>query len=90
MFSAAEHGEFTGTIFIDLTKAFDFVDRYLLLDKLYSIGLSFNAIKWFSSYLHNRKQCVVLNGFQSDFLTQQCGVPQGSTLGPLQFFNLCK
>ena len=63
VYSAAEHGELTGAIFIDLTKAFDFVDRYLLLDKLCNIGLSYNAVKWFSSYLHNRKQCVVLNGF---------------------------
>lgn len=85
VFSAAENGELTGAIFIDLSKAFDFVDRYLLLDKLYNIGLSLNAVQWFSSYLHNRKQCVVLNGYQSDFLTQQCGVPQGSTLGPLLF-----
>lgn len=46
---AAGKGEITGSIFIDLTKAFDFVDRYLLLDKLYNIGLSKNAILFFSS-----------------------------------------
>jgi len=28
----------TGAIFIDLTKVFDLVDHYILLDKLYNIG----------------------------------------------------
>ncbi len=43
------------------------IDRYILLDKLHAIGLSENAIMWFNSYLHNRKQCVVLNGNKSVF-----------------------
>ena len=52
----------TGAIFVDLSKAFDLVDHYLLLDKLYSAGLSGSALLWFNSYLHNRKQCVVTQG----------------------------
>ena len=63
----------------------DLVDHYLLLDKLYSVGLSRNTLLWFNAYLHNRKQCVVLQGNNSDTLIQQRGVPQGSTLGPLLF-----
>ncbi len=85
---AANIGELTGAILMDLTKAFDFVDRYLLLDKLHAIGLSDNAVLWFNSYLHNHKQCVVLHGNKSDLLIQQRGVPQGSTLGPLLFSML--
>lgn len=49
------------------------------------MGLSKNALLWFNSYLHNRKQCVVLQGHKSEFYVQQRGVPQGSTLGPLLF-----
>lgn len=71
--------------FFDLTKAFDLVDHYLLLDKPHAIGLSENAILWFNSFLHNRKQCVVLHGSRSDMLIQQRVVPKGSTLGPLLF-----
>lgn len=44
MFSAVENGEPTGAIFIDLVKAFDLVDHYLLIDKLNNIGLSLNAV----------------------------------------------
>ena len=85
VFCAADNGDAKGAIFIDLTEAFDFVDRYLLLDKLHAIGLSENAVLWYNSYLHNRKQCVVLHENKSDLLIQQRGVPQGSTLGPLLF-----
>lgn len=85
VFSSFDGGQLTGAIFIDLSKAFDMVDHYLLLDKLYSIGLNQNALLWFNAYLHNRRQCVVFQGFQSDYLIVEKGVPQGSTLGPLLF-----
>ena len=68
IFSASDSGDLTGAIFIDLKKAFDVVDHYLLLDKLYAIGFSQNVLLWFNSYFHNRKQCVVLQGCKSDFL----------------------
>ena len=68
IFSASDSGDLTGAIFIDLKKAFDLVDHYLLLDKLYAIGFSQNVLLWFNSYFHNRKQCVVLQGCKSDFL----------------------
>lgn len=70
---------------IDLTKAFDLVDHYILLGKLYSIGLSEQSILWFNSYLHFRRQCVLFNGALSQFVVMERGVPQGSCLGPLLF-----
>ena len=85
VFSSFGDSMSTGAIFIDLSKAFDMVDHYLLLDKLYAIGLSRQALLWFNSYLHHRRQCVSYQGSQSDFVIMDKGVPQGSSLGPLLF-----
>ena len=42
-------------------------------------------LKFFESYLRNREQPVVLNGYYSDYSEIESGVPQGFVLGPLLF-----
>ena len=44
-----------------------------------------NPITWFTSYFHNRKQRVFVNGIFSDTLQISSREPQGSILGPLLF-----
>ena len=80
-----DKGLFTGVILIDLKKAFDTVDHDILIAKLCRYGVIGNELDWFKSYLSNRKQCCKVNGHVSKLQDINCGVPQGSCLGPLLF-----
>ena len=82
---ALDNGKCAVGILLDFQKAFDTVDHSILLDKLHCYGIRGIANQWFFSYLSNRQQSVVYNGYESELNVINCGVPQGSILGPLPF-----
>ena len=53
-------------IFLDISKAFDKVWHDGLIFKMRQNGISGQLLKLFQNYLNNRKQRVVINGFQAD------------------------
>ena len=57
----------------------------LLLQKLELLGLDDQSVGWFRSYLSNRSQTVCIDGALARVLDIECGVPQGSVLGPLLY-----
>ena len=73
-----DSGKFDCGIFIDLRNAFDTVNHEILLNKLEHYGVRDTMLKWFLSYLSDRKQYVSFNGQSSELL--KCSV-----LGPLLF-----
>lgn len=77
----------TGCLFIDFSKAFDSVDHTKLLYKINCLNIDENMKKLMESYLTNRKQFTNINNVASNMEIINCGVPQGSILGPL-FFNI--
>lgn len=80
-----DRGQEVHAIYTDFSKAFDTVDHGILIHKLKKIGLNANLIKWFISYVTNRKLSVIFGGAKSTSFSPKSGVPQGSVLGPILF-----
>ena len=56
LYQSFDESKFTLGIFIDLSKAFDTVHHRILTKKLELFGIKGCNLRWFESYLSNRKQ----------------------------------
>ena len=83
---AADRGMVTLVVLLDLSAAFDTVEPTTLLDVLRTrFGLTEGELNWHKSYLSDRSYQVVTGGIESKVVDLDCGLPQGSSLGPLKF-----
>ena len=73
-------------VYFDFRKAFDKVSHAKLLYKLESFGLDCQMIRWFKTFLTNRKSFVRTNNALSErSFDVTSGVLQGTVTGPLLF-----
>lgn len=80
-----EEGYIVITVFLDLKRAFETVDRNRLLKKLSLMGINGNELKWFKSYLEGRRQKTTFQNSQSDEKEIPIGIPQGTQLSVILF-----
>ncbi len=86
---AADFGQSSILVLLDLSVAFDTIDNAILLEILRNcVGIQGSALEWFKSYLSDRSFSVEIGKSSSSSVPLNCGVPQGSILG-LLLFSLC-
>ena len=73
-------------VMLDLSSAFDTIDKDLLLEKLENdFGFTAQVLNWLESYLSFRTFSVRVVDVDGARVLMIYGVPQGSILGPLLF-----
>ena len=82
---ALDYGDKVDVVLIDFRKAFDVVPHSLLLNKLISLGVCSQTVKWQLEFLSDRHQLVYVNGARSTSADVTCGVIKGSVVGPVLF-----
>jgi len=76
----------TLVVLLDLSAAFDTTEHTTLLDIFQTkVGIIGTALNWHKTYLSERSYRVVTGEAESNVMNLDCGLPQGSSLGPLKF-----
>ena len=81
-----DNNEVTLLVLLDLSAAYDSIEHSILLNILQQdFGVDGSALNWFDSFLSGRKQRILVGDKTSDYFNLNCGVPQGSCMGPILF-----
>ena len=80
-----DSGLFTIVVCLDLSKAFDTVNKNILISKMENMGFRGVVRDWFESYLSNRRMYVEIEGRKSLVKSLNIGLPQGSVSSPYLF-----
>jgi len=83
--AAVNSKKLVGVVLLDFKRAFETIDRKLLLLKLEAMGFKGTVLKWFGDYLSDRWQEVKFGAKVSCAKKTVHGVPQGTVLGPILF-----
>ena len=87
-FRSTNNGDATTAVTIDYSKAFDYVDHSILIEKLVKLAVRSIIINMIISFLKDRSHCTKVIGMMSSFRDITCGVPQGTCSGPRLFVIL--
>ena len=81
-----DSGKMAIMVQLDQSCAFDVLDFSILLQRLKNrYVITGKALQWLSSYLRGRSVRVKVSDSVSGNCNIECGVPQGSTIGPLLY-----
>ena len=83
--SSLDQKLYTVAVFLDLYKAFDTVNKNIMLLKLERLGFRCRMNEWFDSYLCDRDMYVQINDCSSEVKCVNIGLPQGAVISPWLF-----
>ena len=83
--NACDSGNYAALASLDLTAAFDVVDRKLLRKRLQVMGIPEKLIQLLDDWLFNRSSYCEVKKVNSEIFYVNCGTIQGSILDPLLF-----
>jgi len=85
-FKASERSNnFIRILFLDFSKAFDFINHNVLLQKFLDYKFPPHITIWSLVFLQDRKQFVSVGSKTSTILKSNAGTPQGTIAGPDDF-----
>ena len=85
LYNELDKNKYVLGLYLDLQKAFDTVNHSILLGKIKCYGIRGVAYNWINSYLTDRVQYTTNGDVCSEIGYINCGVPQGSIMGPILF-----